>query len=65
MHLLFDKDQTRQSCLTTEVQSILEILATNEIHMEQWNRQHAKQSTDLPANNHICIMWCQNDQNEE
>ena len=50
---------------TTDVNSILEILATNEIHMEQWKRQHAKQSTDLPANNHICIMWCQNDQKEE
>ena len=37
MHLLFDKDQTRQSCVTTDVQSILQISATDEIHMQDRN----------------------------
>ena len=39
MHLLFDKDQTWQSCVTTDVQSILEIPATDEIHMDENRNQ--------------------------
>ena len=31
MHLLFDKDQTQQSCVTTDVEGILEIPATDEM----------------------------------
>ena len=41
MHLLFDKDQTQQSCVTTDVQSVLEIPATDEIHMEDQNHSLA------------------------
>ena len=37
MHLLFDKDQTQLTCLTTDVQSILEVPGTDEIHMEDGN----------------------------
>ena len=37
MHLLFDQDQTRQSCITTDVE-YLEMPATDDIHME--DREH-------------------------
>ena len=45
---------------TTDVQSSLEIPATDEIQMEdrnhyseQWQIEHAKQSTDLSVNSYI------------
>ena len=30
--------------------------------LKQWHIQHAKRLTDLHANSHIWIMWCQNEQ---
>ena len=59
---------------TTDVQSILEIPATDEIHMEDrnhglawtkssngiYNTQNSRQ--DLRVNSFIWIIWCQNDQ---
>ena len=59
---------------TSDVQSILEIPATDEIHMEdrnhglawtkagQWPIQHATQSTALRVKSYIWILWYQNDQ---
>ena len=80
MHLLFDKDQTQLSCLTTDVQSILEIPATDEIHIEDgnhgldWTKPNSGiyNTLNSPAEVRekttviwIIIMWCQNDQKED
>ena len=43
----------RVALATSDVQSILEIPATDEIHMEQWHIQHATQSTDLRIKSYI------------
>ena len=64
---------------TADVHIILEVPATDKIHIEdryglaepsqtgvkQWDTQHAKQSTDSHVNSYILIMWCQKGQNEQ
>ena len=52
LHLLFDKDQTQHCCGTTGVKSILEISATDKIHMEDRNHGLAR----TKPNNGICNM---------
>ena len=57
---------------TADVHIILEVQATDKIHIEdwyglaevkQWDTQHAKQSADSHVNSYI--MWCQKGQKEQ
>ena len=60
---------------TADVHIILEVPATDKIHIEdrygfaeqvkQWDIQNAKQSTDSHVNSYILIMWCQKGQKEQ
>ena len=66
---------------TTDVHIILEVPATDKIHIEERSRgsgtvlpelsqtmryiQHEKQSTDSHVNSFILIMWCQKGQKKQ